>query len=102
MKDLPSEVRRFLSISFILCNPSKSLKLFELLNMTGIVFNGNKLFLVDLITSSDYEAFRPDTGFSTQDIVAVLLIVVMGALYWISQEDDLDWEALLGDDDDEE
>ena len=73
---------------------------FILINMTGIVFGGEKLFIIDLIGSN--EAFRPDTGFSTQDIVGLLAAAVMGALYFMSAEEELDWEALLGDDDDEE
>jgi hypothetical protein len=48
------------------------------------------------------DAMRPDTGFSTQDIVGFLLAAAMGALYFLSAEEDLDWEALLGDDDDDE
>ena len=94
--ELPDNVRQILLISTVV------LVLFELLNMTGIVFNGNKLFLVDLITSSDYEAFRPDTGFSTQDIIGLLLAAIMGAVWYLSAEDELDWESLLADDDDEE
>ena len=74
--------------------------IFILINMTGIVFGGDKLFIIDLIASG--QAFRPDTGFSTQDIVGLLAAVSMGALYFMSAEEDLDWEALLGDDDDEE
>jgi hypothetical protein len=74
--------------------------IFVLINMTGIVFGGDKLFIIDLISSN--EAFRSDTGFSTQDIVGLLAAVVMGALYFLSAEEELDWEALLGDDDDEE
>ena len=94
--ELPDNVRQILLISTVV------LVLFELLNMTGIVFNGNKLFLVDLITSSDYEAFRPDTGFSTQDIIGLLLAAILGAVWYLSAEDELDWESLLADDDDEE
>ena len=93
--ELPDNVRQILLISTVV------LVLFELLNMTGIVFNGNKLFLVDLITSSDYEAFRPDTGFSTQDIIGLLLAAILGAVWYLSAEDDLDWESLLADDDEE-
>jgi len=74
--------------------------IFILINMTGIVFGGDKLFIIDLIASK--EPFRADTGFSTQDIVGLLAAVVMGALYFLSAEEELDWEALLGDDDDEE
>jgi hypothetical protein len=72
---------------------------FELLNMPGLLGGGDKLFLID-IASDNFK--RPDTGFSTQDIVGFLGIAVMGALFWFSKEDDLDWEALLGDDDDDE
>ena len=32
----------------------------------------------------------------------ILIAGVMGALYFLSAEEDLDWEALLGDDDEEE
>ncbi len=74
--------------------------IFILINMTGIVFGGDKLFIIDLMGAN--EAFRPDTGFSTQDIVGLLAAVAMGALYFLSAEEELDWEALLGDDDDEE
>ena len=94
--ELPDNVRQILLISTVV------LVLFELLNMTGIVFGGDKLFLIDLITSSDYEAFRPDTGLSTQDIVGLLLAAILGAVWYLSAEDDLDWESLLSDDDDEE
>ena len=94
--ELPDNVRQIMLISTVV------LVLFELLNMTGIVFGGDKLFLIDLITSSDYEAFRPDTGLSTQDIVGLLLAAIMGAVWYLSAEDDLDWESLLADDDEEE
>ena len=76
--------------------------IFVLVNMTGIVFGGDKLFILDLIGIGDKAAMRPDTGFSTQDIVGLLVAAVMGALYFLSAEDDLDWEALLGDDDDDD
>ena len=76
--------------------------IFILINMTGIVFGGDKLFIIDLIGSNEFSAFRPDTGFSTQDIVGLLAVAAMGALYFMSAEEELDWEALLGDDDDEE
>jgi len=78
------------------------LLVFELLNIPGFLGGGEKLFLIDLLGIGDMKAFRPNTGFSTQDIVGFLAIAVMGALYWFSKEDDLDWEALLGDDDDDE
>ncbi len=76
--------------------------IFVLVNMTGIVFSGDKLFILDLIGIGDQSAMRPDTGFSTQDILGLLAAAVMGALYFLSAEDDLDWEALLGDDDDDD
>ena len=78
------------------------LLVFELLNMPGMLGGGDKLFLVDALGFGADSTFRPDTGFSTQDIIGFLGIATMGALYWFSKEDDLDWEALLGDDDDEE
>ena len=77
--------------------------IFVIVNMAGLLGGGDeKLFLIDLIGLGDMEAMRPDTGFSTQDIVGFLLAAAMGALYFISAEEDLDWEALLGDDDDDE
>ena len=74
--------------------------IFVLVNMTGIVFGGEKMFVIDLLGGGN--AFRADTGFSTQDILGLLAAAAMGALYFLSAEDDLDWEALLGDDDDDE
>ena len=79
-----------------------ALLVFELLNMPGMLGGGEKLFLIDLVGLGSDSAFRADTGFSTQDIVGFLAIAVMAALYFISKEDDLDWEALLGDDDEKE
>mgnify|MGYP001269618545 FL=1 len=79
-----------------------ALLVFELLNMPGMLGGGEKLFLIDFLGFGDLDAFRPDTGFSTQDIVGFLAAAALGALYFISSEDDMDWEALLGDDDDEE
>ena len=76
--------------------------IFVLVNMTGIVFGDEKLFIIDMIGIGSQDAFRPDTGFSTQDIVGILIAGVMGALYFLSAEEDLDWEALLGDDDDDD
>ena len=93
--ELPDNVRQILLISTVV------LILFELVNMTGIVFGGDKLFFIDLIGIGDYEAFRADTGFSTQDIVGLLLAAIMGAVWYLSAEDDLDWESLLADDDEE-
>ena len=78
------------------------LLVFELLNMPGMLGSGEKLFLFDALGFGSDSAFRDDIGFSTQDIIGFLGIATMGALYWFSKEDDLDWEALLGDDDDEE
>jgi len=79
-----------------------ALLVFELLNMPGMLGGGDKLFLIDLVGLGSDSAFRADTGFSTQDIVGFLAIAVMAVLYFVSKEDDLDWEALLGDDDEEE
>ena len=80
-----------------------ALLIFVIVNMTGIIFDGNKLFILELIgLGSHGEAFRPSTGFSEQDIVGLLIAGVMGALYYLSAEEELDWEALLGDDDDDD
>ena len=76
--------------------------IFVILNMTGILFGNEKLFIIDLIGIGGNSATRADTGFSTQDIVGFLAAIAMGVLYFMSAEDDLDWEALLGDDDEEE
>ena len=94
--ELPDNVRQILLISTVI------LVIFELVNMTGTVFDGEKLFIIDLLGLGDDTAFRADTGFRTQDIVAFLLAAVMGALWYLSAEDELDWESLLADDDDEE
>ena len=37
-----------------------------------------------------------------RDIVGLLLAGAMGGLYYMSAEEELDWEALLGDDDDDD
>ena len=76
--------------------------IFVVVNMAGMLGGGDKLFLIDLIGIGSMDAMRPDTGFSTQDMVGMLAAAAMGALYFMSAEDDLDWEALLGDDDEEE
>ena len=77
--------------------------IFVIVNMAGLLGGGDeKLFLIDFIGLGDMDAMRPDTGFSTQDIVGFLLAAALGALYFLSAEEDLDWEALLGDDDDDE
>jgi len=86
----------------ILMIATAALIVFELLNMTGLLGGGEKLFFIDLIGIGNDTAFRPDTGFSTQDIVGLLLAAIMGAVWFLSAEDDLDWEALLADDDEEE
>ena len=96
MVELDDNVRMGLLIG------AAAIVIFVLVNMTGIVFGGDKLFLIDLIGVGDQEAFRPITGFSTQDIVGLLAAAVMGGLYYVSAEDDLDWEALLGEDDDDD
>ncbi len=90
--ELSDNVRMILMIS------TAVLVVFELLNMTGVLGGGEKLFLIDLIGVGDMDSFRPDTGFSTQDIVGLLLAAIMGAVWYLSAEDDLDWEALLADD----
>ncbi len=77
--------------------------IFIVVNMAGLLGGGEeKLFIIDLIGIGGQDAMRPTTGFSTQDIVGGLIAAAMGALYFISAEDELDWEALLGDDDEEE
>ena len=77
--------------------------IFVVVNMAGLLGGGEeKLFIIDLIGIGDMEAMREDTGFSTQDIVGLLVAAAMAALYFFSAEEELDWEALLGDDDDDE
>ena len=76
--------------------------IFVVVNMAGLLGGGDKLFLIDLIGIGSMDAMRPDTGYSTQDLVGMLAAAALGALYFMSAEDDLDWEALLGDDDEEE
>ena len=77
--------------------------IFVIVNMAGLLGGGEeKLYLIDLIGIGDKEPMRTNLGFSTQDIVGVLIAVAMGALYFMSAEEDLDWEALLGEDDDDE
>ncbi len=75
---------------------------FELLNIPGMLGGGDKLFLMDLIGIGDLDAFRPDTGLSEQDYAAFAGIAALGAGYSMTAEDELDWEALLSDDDEEE
>jgi hypothetical protein len=76
--------------------------IFVVVNMAGLLGGGDKLFLIDLIGIGSMDAMRPDTGYSTQDLVGMLAAAALGALYFMSAEDELDWEALLGDDDDDE
>jgi len=76
--------------------------IFVVVNMAGLLGGGEKLFLIDLIGIGSMDAMRPDTGFSTQDMVGMLAAIAMGALYFMSAEEELDWEALLGADDDDE
>ena len=82
-----------------------ALLIFTIVNTTGLVFGGEKLFLLDLFgihLGYTDEAIRADPGISPQDIVGFLAAAVMGVLYYLSNEEELDWEALLGDDDDDE
>jgi len=79
-----------------------ALVIFIMVNMAGLLGGGDKLFIIDLIGIGSEEAMRPVTGFSEQDIVGLIIAGVMGVLYYISAEEELDWEALLGDDDEEE
>jgi len=77
--------------------------IFVVVNMAGLLGGGDeKLFIIDLIGVGSMDAMRPDTGFSTQDIVGLVVAAAMGLLYFVSAEEELDWEALLGDDDDDD
>ena len=77
--------------------------IFVVVNMAGLLGGGEqKLFIIDLIGIGSMDAMREDTGFSTQDIVGILIAAAMGVLYFLSAEEELDWEALLGDDDDDD
>jgi len=96
MVELDDNVRMGLAIG------AAALLVFEILNMGGMLAGGEKIFLIDMLGIGDLSWKRPDTGFSTQDIVGFLGVAAMGGLWFASKEDDLDWEALLGDDDDEE
>jgi len=96
MVELEDNVRMGLMIGAV------AIVIFVIVNMTGVVFGGEKLFIIDLLGLGSMEAFRTDTGLSTQDYLGLVVAVAMGALYYLSSEDDLDWEALLGDDDEEE
>ena len=74
--------------------------IFTIVNMTGLVFDGDKLYVIDLLSGNP--ALRDAVTMSAQDYVAMLIVGALGALYFFSAEDELDWEALLGDDDEEE
>ena len=76
--------------------------IFIIVNMAGLLAGGDKIFIIDLLGIGSQEAMRPVTGFSTQDIVGLIGAGLFGALYFLSAEDELDWEALLGEDDEEE
>ena len=48
--------------------------IFVVVNMAGLLGGGDeKLFIIDLIGIGSMDAMRPDTGFSTQDIVGLLV-----------------------------
>ena len=96
MVELEDNVRMGLAIG------AAALLVFEILNMGGMLADGNKIFLIDMLGIGDMSWKRPDTGFSTQDIVGFLGIAAMGGLWFVSKEDEMDWEALLGDDGEEE
>ena len=74
--------------------------IFTIVNMRGLVFDGDKLYVIDLLSGDP--ALRDAVTMSAQDYVAILIAGALGALYFFSAEDELDWEALLGDDDEEE
>ena len=95
MVELEDNVRMGLLVGAV------AIVIFVLVNMTGVVFDGEKLFIIDLIGLGSDTAFRADTGISTQDYAGIIAAAIMGALYWLSAEDELDWEALLGDDEEE-
>ena len=82
---------------------SAAIVIFILVNMAGLLGGGEeKLFIIDLLGLGSHEAMRTDTGFSPQAIVGLIIAAAMGALYIMSAEEELDWEALFGDDDEEE
>lgn len=94
MVELDDNVRMGLLVA------AAAIVIFTIINMTGLVFGGDKLYVIDLVGGDP--AFRDAVTMSAQDYVAVLIAGAMGALYFFSAEDELDWEALLGDDDEEE
>ena len=94
MVELDDNVRMGLLVA------AAAILIFTIVNMTGLVFDGDKLYVIDLLTGES--AMRNAVTMSAQDYVAMLIVAAMGALYLVSAEDELDWEALLGDDDEEE
>ena len=94
MVELDDNVRMGLLVA------AAAILIFTIVNMTGLVFDGDKLYVIDLLTGES--AMRNAVTMSAQDYVAMLIVAAMGALYFVSAEDELDWEALLGDDDEEE
>tara|TARA_B100000519_G_scaffold178756_1_gene169242 strand:- start:122 stop:406 length:285 start_codon:yes stop_codon:yes gene_type:complete len=94
MVELDDNVRMGLLVA------AAAILIFTIVNMTGLVFDGDKLYVIDLLTGES--AMRNAVTMSAQDYVAMLIAAAMGALYFVSAEDELDWEALLGDDDEEE
>ena len=94
MVELDDNVRMGLLVA------AAAIVIFTIINMTGLVFGGDKLYVIDLLSGDP--AFRDAVTMSAQDYVAVLIAGAMGALYFLSSEDELDWEALLADDDEEE
>ena len=94
MVELDDNVRMGLLVA------AAAILIFTIVNMTGLVFDGDKLYVIDLLTGES--ALRNAVTMSAQDYVAMLIAAAMGALYFVSAEDELDWEALLGDDDEEE
>ena len=78
--------------------------IFTILNTAGFLFSDQKLYLLDLVgihMGASEEAIRTNTEISIQDIVGVLVSAAMGVLYFITAEEELDWEALLGDEEEE-
>ena len=75
---------------------------FEVANMGGILHGGEKLFLIDAIGIGGDAAWRADTGVDSQSTILLTISGLLFYLYFVSSEDELDWEALLGDDDDDD
>tara|TARA_B100002051_G_C16264474_1_gene405863 strand:- start:232 stop:525 length:294 start_codon:yes stop_codon:yes gene_type:complete len=94
MVELDDNVRMGLLVA------AAAILIFTIVNMTGLVFDGDKLYVIDLLSSNP--ALRDAVTMSAQDYVAILIAGAMGVLYFMSAEDELDWEALLGDDDDDD